>query len=231
MMTGRPTVRLAATLSILVVAAMFVASCNAGGGHRRDADGNLVPTAREIDPASTFYSDTVEAAEKGDCANNIQPLTCFAYRGHGYEGAQTMLGQCLIRGGKDGDGVAWLKRAADAGWPDAQKALAQLYLDGKGVPQDNVTAGMWSNLYSRNPSLLSLGVQPDTTLADHVRETLTADERTEARRRSDVWAPAYWQPTDQLDSKTAATCHVRARRAPPKKASDVLIPDPNADSY
>lgn len=220
---GRPFLRLGATLSLVAAAAFLLAACGTGGGHRRDADGNLVPTAREMDPAGTFYSDTIEAAEKGDCQDNIQALTCFAYRGHGYEGAQTMLGQCLMRTGKTGDGVVWLKRAADGGWPDAQKLLAHLYLDGKGVPQNNVEAGFWTDLYSKNPSLLSLGVQPDMSLAQQMRDTLSADEEAEARRRADAWLPTYWQSAEQLDAKTAATCRVRPRRAPQKKL-DQFIP-------
>jgi TPR repeat protein len=227
---GRAPLRLTATLSLVAAAAIFLAACAAGGGHRRDADGNLVPTAREIDPASTFYSDTVEAAEKGDCAGNIQPLTCFAYRGHGYEGAQTTLGQCLMRGGQAEAGIVWLKRAAEGGWPDAQKALAKLYLKGTGVPQSNVEAGLWTDLYSKNPSLLSLGVVPDMTLAEEVRAVLSADERTEARRRADNWLPSYWTPSDRLDARTAATCRVKARRAPPKSL-DQLIPSPGDPNY
>jgi hypothetical protein len=224
MTTGRPSVRLAATLSILIAAAMFVASCGSGGegARRRDSDGNLIPSARELDPAGTLYSDMVDAADKGDCSPaTLSALTCFAYRGHGYEGAQATLGQCLLRTGKTAEGVTWTKRAADAGWPDAQKALADLYLKGKGMAQSNVEAGFWINLYSKNPSLLSLGVQPDATIAQHVRETLSAEEKTEARRRSDAWLPTYWQPTDQLDAKTAATCHVRMKNFPTKGIPDI----------
>lgn len=215
---GRSSLRLTATLSLIAAAAIFVASCNAGGGHRRDDQGNLIPTARELDPASTFYSDTMEAAAKGDCANNIEPLTCFAYRGHGYEGAQTVLGQCLIRAGKTDEGLTWLKRAANGGWPDAQKELAHLYLDGKGVPQDNAEAGLWTYLYSKNPSLLSLGVQPDKAIIQQMRDTLTSQEQVQARGRAEAWLPDYWTPKDQLNAKTAATCRVRPRRAPRKEA-------------
>jgi hypothetical protein len=205
-----------------------LSSCGSGGGVRkRDSEGNLVPTERELDPASTLYSDKIDAAEKGDCsADTISVMTCFAYRGHGYEGAQATLGQCMLRDGKTDEGVVWLKRAADAGWPEAQKTLATLYLDGKGVSQSNVEAAFWTNLYSRNPSLLSLGVQPDAALGQRVREKLSAEEKTEARRRSDAWSPTYWTPTDTLDARTAATCQVR-RKNLPKKPSDLIPSTPN----
>src|SRR3546814_14256750 len=75
---GRSSLRLTAILSLLAAATIFVASCNAGGGHRRDDQGNLIPTARELDPARTFSADTMDAAAKGDSANNTEPLTCFA---------------------------------------------------------------------------------------------------------------------------------------------------------
>jgi TPR repeat protein len=223
MTTGRPFFRLMTTLTLVVAAAFLLASCGSSGNARkRDSNGNLVPSERELDPAGTLYSDMVDAADKGDCSPaTVSALTCFAYRGHGYEGAQATLGQCLIHTGKTADGITWMKRAADAGWPDAQKSLAGIYMNGKGLPQSNVEAGFWINLYSKNPSLLSLGVQPDMTLAQRVRETLSADEKAEARRRSDSWLPAYWQPTDQLDAKTAATCHVRAKNFPTHEIPDI----------
>lgn len=224
---SRPYVRLMATMSLVIAATVLLTACNAGGGRKRDADGNLMPTARELDPAGTLYSDTVEEAEKGNCSpESISVLTCFAYRGHGYEGAMATLGQCFIHNGKAEDGVTWLARAANGGWPDAQKALARIYLEGKNAPQNKIEAGAWANLYTKNPSLLSLGVQPDMSVSQKMRDELTAEERSEARRRSDAWSPAYWQPSDKLDAETAATCRVRTKKLYKKKTID-LIPSPD----
>jgi hypothetical protein len=225
----RPFLRHGAFL-LVIAGAFLVTSCGSGGGVRkRDAEGNLVPTERELDPASTLYSDMIDAADRGDCsAENLSVLTCFAHRGHGYEGAQTTLGQCMIRTGDAGNGVVWLRRAADAGWPDAQKALASLYLEGKGVTRNNVEAGFWTYLYAKNPSLLSLGVQPDMSVAQKMRKTLSDEERAEARRRADTWAPTYWESSTQLDAKTAASCRVRMKKMPQKH---IPIPTANPEGY
>jgi hypothetical protein len=212
--TGRATSRLATALS-LGLAVLLLASCGGGSGvqRERDSDGKIIPNARDLDPAGTLYSDTVQKADDGVCdADAIEVLTCFSYRGHGYEGAQASLGQCLIRTGKVADGTVWLKRAANAGWPDAQKRLAQLYASGKGAPQDLVEAATWNNLYLKNPSLLSLGVTPDRSLSQQLHGKLTAEQGAEARRRADAWSPSYWEPDTALNTQTAAVCSVRAKR-------------------
>lgn len=222
----------AIAITSIGLGALLLAACSAGGGHKRDADGNMIPTARELDPAGTLYAETVADAESGDCGGNtINVLTCFSYRGRGYEGAQTALGQCLVRTGKMTDGVVWLKRAANAGWPDAQKHLSELYSAGKGVEQSNVEAATWDDLYIKNPSLLSLGVQPDTSMAQHLRETANPDERAAARERADAWSPSYWQPTEALSAETAATCRVKMRKQRQNVDPDVLVTPGTSGSY
>lgn len=198
---------------LATLSSFFLASCG-GGGHRRGDDGSVIPTARELDPASTHYSDTMDLANAGDCNDEvISVLTCYAYRGHGYEGAQTALGQCLIKTKKIENGLIWLKRAANAGWPDAQKALTQTYLEGDGVQHDNVEAGKWGLLYMKNPSLLSLGVQPDKKVIDKLRSHLNQSETFVAQSQASNWIAQYWQPKTALDTRTAATCYIAPKRA------------------
>jgi hypothetical protein len=221
----------AKTLLALCLGALLLSGCGSSGeARRRDANGNLVPTARELDPAGTLYAETVANAEGGDCGDEtVKVLTCFAYRGHGYEGAQTALGQCLIRSGKTADGVTWLKRAANAGGADAQKRLAQLYASGKGVAQNNVEAATWSKLYMRNPSLISLGVQPDASVGADLQASLTTQESAAAEQRASAWTPTYWQPTEALNAETAATCRVRMKAPRQRPDIDKYLPqDPNA---
>jgi hypothetical protein len=105
--------------------------------------------------------------------------------------------------------------------------LSELYAAGKGVPQDNVEAATWDDLYTKNPSMLSLGVEPDMTMSKRLRETTTAEERVAARERADAWSPSYWQPTQALNAETAATCRVRMKKQAPNQ--NLLIQDdPNA---
>ncbi|MGV8998022.1 MAG: hypothetical protein ACOH12_13855 [Parvibaculaceae bacterium] len=201
-------VRLAA---LTLMAGLTLSACGSGGeAHRRDADGNVMPTARDLDPASTRYSDMMDAAKTGDCSDQtIALLTCYAYRGHGYEGAQTALGQCYIKGKDTKEGITWLSRAANSGWPEAQTALANHYLDGS---DDRAEGGKWAILYRRNPSLLSLGVTPDKKLGDKADKVLDDTEKSDAQDRASTWVAKFWKPETALDNQTAATCYVPPRR-------------------
>ena len=198
---------------LLTLGSLTLTACSSGGGHRRGEDGRPIPTARELDPAGTQYSDTMDQAAAGDCSDGtVAVLTCYAYRGHGYEGAQTALGLCQTQNKNATEGVTWLRRAANSGWPDAQKALVGLYLKGDGVAADKIEAGKWAQLYRKNPSLLSLGVQPDKKIAEQVRSELTQSERIEASLRADQWNAEFWKPQTALDSRTAAICYLAPRR-------------------
>jgi len=209
---------------LLAATSLLLTGCGSSGGesrHRTD-DGTAIPTARELDPASTRYSDTMDAANAGNCDPEVMAtLTCYAYRGHGYEGAQTALGQCLVKNKKPSEGLQWLTRAADAGWPDAQKALATIYLDGSAGTTDPVQAGKWANLYRKNPSLLSLGVQPDKAIGEKIQTTLSQAQSLEARALADNWVPQYWTPQTALDAKTTAACYTAPRRVIKKPDLDL----------
>ncbi len=204
-------------LASICFGALALAACGGGGeSHQRDSQGKLIPNAGDLDPAGTLYSNTISQADGGDCSvDNISVLTCFSYRGHGYEGAQTSLGQCLLRGGKTAEGLTWLTRAANAGWPDAQKLLARIYFDGKLAKQDNVEAATWNSLYMRNPSLLSLGVRPESDLGDKLRGAMSSQERSAADQRVSAWVPSYWEPKEALASETARSCRVRTKKKGP----------------
>lgn len=216
MRSGYRAFRVLALTSICVGALALAACGGSGDGRQRDSQGKIIPNIGDLDPAGTLYSNTISQADAGNCSpDNISVLTCFSYRGHGYEGAQTSLGQCLLRGGKTDEGLTWLKRAANAGWPDAQKLLARIYLDGKLAGRDNVEAATWNSLYLRNPSLLSLGVRPEGDISEKLKTVLSAEERSAADRRVSAWVPSYWEPKQALSSETARTCRVRTKRKGP----------------
>lgn len=224
--------RLLSIVTLVTLASLTLAACSESTSHRRDDNGNIVPTARELDPASTIYSDTLDAASAGDCSQEtISVLTCYAYRGHGYEGAQTALGQCLIKAQNTEDGITWLRRAANAGWPDAQRNLARHYLDGEDIGVDMAEAGKWAVLYSKNPSLLSLGVLPETKLSDEIRARLSASDKAEATRRANRWNAEFWTPKEALDTRAAAACYVAPRRAIRRDQRDQLIYGPDTTEY
>lgn len=221
--------RHASIAAMLAAASLLLVGCGMGGeGHRRSDDGKIIPTARELDPAGTHYSDAMDAANSGDCSQEIlSVLTCYSYRGHGYEGAQTALGQCLNKNKKASQGMEWLKRAANAGWPDAQKALADIYLNGTLSAPDLVQAGKWAYLYRKNPSLLSLGVQPDEKISAKIQASLNQEETLEARAMANEWVPQYWKPQTALDATTTAACYTASRRVIERGTINTGPDDPN----
>ena len=216
--------------ALAVATGLALSACGMGGeAHRRDADGNVQPTARELDPASTRYSDTMDAAKQGDCSEQVMTrLTCYAYRGHGYEGAQTALGQCFIKRKDEAKGITWLTRAADSGWPGAQMRLANLYLDDESGTNDPAEGGKWAMLYRKNPSLLSLGVQPDKSVTEKMNASLDPTAMADAQTRANKWIAKFWQPDAALDNQTAAACYVAPRRQYQKPEIDI---GPNSSDY
>ncbi len=219
------------TRFILLLGAMAIALSACGGGEggprKRDADGRVLPTPAEMDPTSTLYAQAVNRAAQGACdEETFNVLTCFAYRGHGYEGAQTALGQCHLAAGDKVEGATWVGRAANAGWADAQKLLARLYLRGDGLTENPVEGAKWAKLYSRNPSLLSLGVQPDPSVAEDFKSVLTREDNATADARALRWTPSYWEPDTQLDQDIRRSC-VREARRPLQEHKIPSMPNPH----
>src|SRR5690606_1359095 len=183
-----------------------------------------LPTWAEKDPVGTLYAKSIRGAARGECdGRTLDVLTCFSYRGHGYEGAQTALGQGMIAGGEHAEGIEWIRRAADAGWPDAQKLLARTLLAGEVTTRDTVQAVKWGKLYSRNPALLSLGVQPDRDIALAFQGEVTSEQNAEADKQVAAWTPRYWTPTTQVDQTVQRSCEVEGRRPRPARPDAPLI--------
>lgn len=206
--------RLAVTLIVLVAAALGITACSdSSSSMRRNKEGKLVPTLAGQDPLGTLYAGSIQKAERGDCGQEtMDVLTCFAYRGHGYEGAQTALGQCLIQKGDEASGIQWIERAANAGWADAQKDLALHYAtDGADAPSAMVKGAFWARLYRRNASLLSLGVTPDPDVAEKFRGKLTTEQAKTVMARLNAWYPEYWTATSLPDQRIRTSCQVESR--------------------
>jgi len=209
----------AITIMTLCLAALTITACTGGSATRqRDSEGRVLPTLAEQDPTGTLYAKSISDARRGECdERTLDVLTCFSYRGHGYEGAQTALGQCLISTGNNAEGIDWVRRAAEAGWPDAQKLLAQMYLDGDVTTRDTVEAAKWAKLYSRNPALLSLGVQPDRDVTLVFRDKITPSQNAAAESLVAEWSPRYWTPATQVDQAVKNSCEIEGRRPRPRR--------------
>ncbi len=192
-------------LGLLVCACAALTLVGCGGGRRGDprdgsvivqqrADGTQVAVRPGRDPNDAYIQAT-ELKAKGDCANAIALLRPVARLGPGYENAQTALGECLVAQADTTDeGAVWLTRAADAGWPEAQAALALYY--GSQAPERNTgEAAYWLALYDSNPSKARIGFRapaPDRIAALHASLPDTA--KTAGAKRAAAWERKLWIP-------------------------------------
>jgi hypothetical protein len=84
------------------------------------------------------------------------------------------------------EGAHWVLKAALQGDVTAEETLATLYMRGEGMPHDHISAYVWLTRAARQ------GDRAASVLLEHLREHMTADERTEAEKRltiaSHVWA-------------------------------------------
>lgn len=158
------------------------------------ADGTSVAVRPGRDPNGAYIQAT-EFKAKGDCATAVKLLRPVARLGPGYENAQTALGECLLeQADTREDGMTWLTRAADAGWPEAQAALAFQF--GGGSPSHSgEEAAYWLALYDSNPNKARVGFQaPDAKSVSAVRGALTDAEKAAGIKRAAGWERKLWIP-------------------------------------
>jgi hypothetical protein len=196
--------RFSGLLVCACLASVALTACGGGqrGPDRRDnsmvvqqrADGTQVAVRPGRDPNAAYIQAT-ELKAKGDCAGAILLLRPVAKMGPGYENAQTALGECLIQQGSERDeGLTWLVRAADAGWPEAQAALALAY--GADSPARNgEEAAYWLALYDINPSKARVGFRAaDAKALSTLRGSLSDAEKAAGARRAAAWQRKLWLP-------------------------------------
>lgn len=217
--------RVTSVFGVLLLAGAL-AGCGTGKRVERDANGKAIPSLADQDPIASLYAKSVSEAGSGKACSDqtLQVLTCFAYRGRGYEEAQYALGECLIASGQDAPtGIEWVKRGAQGGNAEAQIALAQIYEAGKITSRDLPAAAFWNSLYIRNPSLLTLGAVPDGALSQKLTREMSADQIKNAQAQAQAFTPIYWAPTSTLDQETAVSCG-KVRGVPQKIKIPTLNP-------
>ncbi len=216
----------------LIAAALACASCG-GQSESRDQRGvayqgidGRITVIRPGDDSNKAFTEGMDLKTKGDCAGAIQKLRPVANIGVGYESAQTALGDCLLRTGVTGgetsadylDGLTWLRRAADAGWPEAQGHLAIAYAKGPGSVRNGEEAAYWLALYRSNPSKSRIGFTP-LPAADiaSVQNSLSPTENAAGEKRAATWQRKIWvPPAPQVDDlKKERGPRVRERRMQP----------------
>jgi hypothetical protein len=180
--------------------------------------------------ANAAYSEGLDLKAKGDCAGAIAKLRPIANIGPGYENAQTALGVCLLQSAaKNGDlssdyleGLTWLRRAGDAGWPEAQGALALAHGFGPTGIRNGEEAAYWLTLYDTNPSKSRIGFVP-VAPADiaAVGKSLSAKDRSAGETRARAWVRKVWLPPTPAPGQPGVDTErrSRARRSHPSEAT------------
>ena len=203
----------AARVVLACLAVLAVSACS--GSSRvpsRDAgvaiagiDGR-VTVIRPGQDTNAAYSQGLDLKNQGNCPAAVLKLRPVANMGPGYENAQTALGSCLLdTGAKNGelsadylDGLTWLRRAADAGWPEAQGALATAHAFGPVAIRNGEEAAYWLALYETNPRKSRVGFAPMTAAdADAIDKALTAAQKTAGAVRAAQWQRQVWLPPIQ----------------------------------
>ncbi len=140
-------------VAILLIAGL-VTACSSSPGPRAGGPPSRGNGGPGIDQLNQAYLKGVDLHRSGNCSAAIRRLYPVAMAGAGFEDAQRHLGECLTSTAADNqtqylEGLLWLRRSAEAGWPEAQGALAVEYVEGP-VP-DLREAALWLALYNRNP--------------------------------------------------------------------------------
>lgn len=163
-------------------------------GYTRAPALGLAPAAVSPDqPVASRFADAMRAYDSEDFASAYRLFLSLADLG--MAPAQAMLGVCHLKGqGTDAnaaEAAVWFARAAAAGYPSAQVALADLYMSGQGVGRDLGTAYRW---------LLVAELRSDQGIAPGIRSRLAAiGQRLDPAQIADArsWA-RQWRPNRPL---------------------------------
>ncbi|MSO73307.1 MAG: sel1 repeat family protein [Rhodospirillaceae bacterium] len=195
------------------VATLIVAGCTSDGELRDDANAALYEPGlggrgtiiRPGGDPNAIFGAGMDLKAKGDCAGAAVKLRLVANMGPGYENAQTALGECLTNSGAPGsptadfyEGMTWLRRAADAGWPEAQGRLAQIHALGPSAIRNGEEAGYWMALYDANATKSRLGFTPmEAQTLSTIRDAISAADRVSGEKRAAQWQRKVWLPPVQ----------------------------------
>lgn len=181
-------------VAALAVAVLFISGCSNG---QRGPGAGARPQQPNI---NDVFARGVELHEAEDCRKAVPHLYQAAFHGPGYEDAQWRLGECLMRRAQPAisstqylEGLVWIRRAAEAGWPEAQARLAVAYThDGLMRP---VEAAMWLTLRDQNVRRSRIGFVslPPETLAN-IRARLSPSQIAEGEARANAWKKTLWRP-------------------------------------
>ncbi len=192
------------TLAPMLVLLALAACASGGGGRDRAVSAKRFEQVRQIptvDVSSRLYTQALAKKTAGDCAGAIPGFYELAQRGDGYELAQYHLADCLLRDAEPRldstdylAALVWMRRAAEAGSPEAQGALALIYLEGPEGLRDPAEAAFWYELSLANPAAKRPGTRPlDRDKRNRLEAALDPDLRAAARARVKSWHKTVWR--------------------------------------
>jgi hypothetical protein len=170
---------------------------------------------------NAVYADGMALKAKGDCTGAVPKLRQVAALGPGYEGAQTALGECLLQGNPADltaeyqEGLTWLWRAADSGWPEAQVRLAYAYALGPKTVRNAEEAAYWLALYRNNTGKARIGFTPfpaDQLAA--IDASIPAAAKAAGEQRAATWQRKVWLPPNPPAKDKKAEAPKRHRGIP-----------------
>lgn len=197
-------------LLCLFLAAPAVAQQQQGGNAKIAPDPYPKATPGNIN-AMFIRAEELRAA--GDCIGASALYYRLARRGAGFERSQFGLAECLLVGDQPPDftdtrmieGLLWLRRAAEAGLPDAQLRLAELYLSGPDALRDPAEAAFWWAVFERNGQRRAVGyVEPEAARLNRLAQAFDGGLLDEAGKHADFWQPSAWIPHDEIVPPPAA---------------------------
>lgn len=162
-----------------------------------------IPT---LDISSRLYSQALNLKSASNCAQAIPLFHQLSMRGEGFELAQYHLADCLFQTAPASatdtrwiEALLWMRRAAEAGVPQAQGVLATLYATGPANARDLAEAAMWYQLFTTNPARKKPGFSSNLDRADIIRieSALTRPALTEGKIRADNFRRFHWSPPGQ----------------------------------
>ncbi len=217
------------------LALLELTACS-GGGNREDRESRNREVGGIYEPGvggrgliirpgadpNKIFTEAMDLKSKGDCVNAAAQLRRVVVMGPGYENAQTALGECLTRPNVANvaneatsdylEGIVWLRRAADAGWPEAQGRLAQIYAYGPATVRHGGEAAYWLALYDGNPGKSRIGFVPlEVSALDGVKKRLSGAELEDGAKRAALWQRKVWMPPAPSSAESGNGPGPRAR--------------------
>ncbi|WP_150002650.1 sel1 repeat family protein [Iodidimonas gelatinilytica] len=186
---------------------VFLAGCTADGPRERQKKRaemterlSQIPT---VDISSRLYSQALDLKAQNKCQEATPLFYQLSMRGDGFELAQYHLADCIFKAISQSatstewlDGLVWMRRAAEAGAPEAQGTLALIYATGPDGIRDLTEAAMWVTLFEKNPARKKPGFSSpiSSTQLARINQALTSDARRAGEQRAENWKKILWPP-------------------------------------